>query len=168
MWILLHPHHVEHIVAFLPPVWTKVPVPGHRGVAAAVLAVAFAALVVGTWVRRARFRPFKHPQARTAELVDTSWFVPHALDGFPEEAVRAALETPDTPSLDRLYVAWVLATHTRGVDAAWLERNLALTADAAHLIVEVAESLREEPASQESRDRSAGLLSPSAGRTHGH
>ncbi|MFD9606197.1 hypothetical protein [Streptomyces sp. NPDC059970] len=139
------------------------------GVAAVILAVAIAALVVGTRVRRARFRPFKHPQARTAELVDTSWFVPHALDGLPEEAVRAALETPDTPPLDRLYVvAWVLATHAREVDAAWLERNLALSADAAHLIVEAAESLREEPASLESRDRSAGLLSPSAGRTHAH
>ena len=139
MWILLHPHY--SVVALgLPPVWTKIPAADHPGVAAAVLAVAFVALVIGTRARQGRLRRFRKPRGRAAEPVDASWFTAHTLDGFPEEAVRARLTSPDAPSADRLYAAWVLAVH--GMDAEWLERNLSLPADVAHLIAEAAESRR--------------------------
>ncbi|WP_189315314.1 hypothetical protein [Streptomyces brasiliensis] len=146
------------MVAFLPPVWTKIPAADRVGVAAVALAAAFVALVVGTRVRQVHFRPrlFKRPQVPTAESVDTSWFAPHSLDGFPEEVVHLNPRAPDAPSLDRLYAAWVLATHTPGLDARWLERNLALPADAAHLIVEAAESRHREPATRENLDEQAG------------
>ncbi|MFH8771957.1 hypothetical protein [Streptomyces sp. NPDC017958] len=144
MWILLHPDHVGRMVAFLPPVWTRIPAADRIGVAAVVLLVAFVALIVGTRVRQAHFPSFRRPQVRVAEPVDTSWFTAHTLDGFPEDAVRATFKDVDAPSLDRLYAAWVLATHAHGVSAVWLERNLDLPADAAHLIVEAAEARRRE------------------------
>ncbi|MFF4762638.1 hypothetical protein [Streptomyces sp. NPDC001292] len=143
------------MVAYLLPVWTRLPAADRMGVAAAVLAVAFVALIVGTRVRRARSRPPRRPRARTAEPVDTSWFTAHTLDGFPEEAVRAGLRSPTAPSRERLYAAWVLATHTQGADAVWLEKNLALPAEAAHLIVDAAEARRREPSARENTDTKA-------------
>ncbi|MGW5127767.1 hypothetical protein ACWEQ7_27725 [Streptomyces sp. NPDC004069] len=142
--ILSYPHHGDRVVAYLLPVWTRFPAADRAGVAAAVLAVALVTLIVGTRVRRGRVRsrPSERPRARTAEPVDTSWFTAHALEGFPEEAIRATLKAPAAPSRERLYAAWVLATHTQGTDAVWLERHLALPAEAAHLIVAAAESRR--------------------------
>ncbi|MEU7383967.1 MULTISPECIES: hypothetical protein [unclassified Streptomyces] len=147
-----HLHHGDRVVAYLLPVWTRLPAADRAGVAAAVLGAALVALIVGTRVRRGRCRPFRNPRARrAAEPVDTSWFTAHTLDGFPEEAVRATLGTPAAPSRERLYAAWVLATHTQGTDAVWLEKNLALPADAAHLITEAAEARRRELSAQENR-----------------
>ncbi|OIJ84748.1 hypothetical protein [Streptomyces colonosanans] len=152
MWILLHPHSGGQAVAALgmPPVWTQFPVADRPGVAAAVLAAAFVALVVGTRARQGRFRRFRDARGKAAEPVDASWFTAHTLDGFPEEAVRARLRGPDAPSVDCLYAAWVLAV--RGMDAVWLEKNLSLPADVAHLIVEAAEPRRRNRESQEDHD----------------
>ncbi|MGW4046636.1 hypothetical protein [Streptomyces sp. NPDC004721] len=153
--ILPYLHHGDRVVAYLLPVWTRLPAADRMGVAAAVLAAAFVALLVGTRVRRVRPRPFRRPRARAAEPVDTSWFTAHTLDGFPEEALRATLKTPAAPSRERLYAAWVLATHTQGTDAVWLEKNLALPADAAHLIAEAAEARRRELSARVPRDTQA-------------
>ncbi|WP_369395493.1 hypothetical protein AB5J72_40530 [Streptomyces sp. CG1] len=155
MWSLLGPDHVGRTVAFLPPVWTRIPAADRVGVAAVVLLVAFVALIVGTRLRQARFRSRRRPRVRGAESVDASWFTAHTLDGFPEDAVRAAFKAEDAPSPDRLYAAWVLATHAHGMSAVWLERNLALPAEAAHLIVEAAEARRREPVARVVRDASA-------------
>ncbi|MFE7235616.1 hypothetical protein ACWCRF_07190 [Streptomyces sp. NPDC002405] len=160
--ILPYPHHGDRLMAYLLPVWTRLPAADRMGVAAAVLAVAFM-LLVGTRVRRARPRPFRRPRARATEPVDTSWFTAHTLDGFPEEAVRAILKTPAAPSRERLYAAWVLATHTQGADAVWLEKNLALPADAAHLIAEAAEARRRELPARESHDTEAAKATAVSG-----
>ncbi|MFB6961846.1 hypothetical protein ACFCYB_33895 [Streptomyces sp. NPDC056309] len=153
--ILPYPHHGDRVVAYLLPVWTRLPAADRMGVAAAVLAAAFVALLVGTRVRRVRPRPLRRPRARAAEPVDTSWFTAHTLDGFPEQALRATLKTPTAPSRERLYAAWVLATHTQGTDAVWLEKNLALPADAAHLIAEAAEARRRELSARVNHDTEA-------------
>ncbi|MFF9122341.1 hypothetical protein ACF09J_03385 [Streptomyces sp. NPDC014889] len=154
--ILPYPHHGDRVVAYLLPVWTRLPSAGRGGVAAAVLAVALVTLVVVTRVRRSRSGPLRHPRTRRpAGPVDTTWFTAHTLDGFPEEAVRATLRTPTAPSRERLYAAWVLATHTQGTDAVWLEKNLALPADAAHLITDAAEARRREMSARETHDTQA-------------
>ncbi|QHA09085.1 hypothetical protein GQF42_42950 [Streptomyces broussonetiae] len=162
-------------MAILPPLWTRLPLTDRVGVAALVLVVAFVALIVGTRVRQALVRPFRRcPGGQAVEPVDTSWFAAHTLDGFPEEAVRAALKASDTPSLDRLYAAWVLANHTCGMSAMWLERNLDLPADVAHLIVAASEEKRraaEESPSLSGHDhgrRAVGTGTPPAGQTRGH
>ncbi|MEV5875356.1 hypothetical protein AB0L75_14200 [Streptomyces sp. NPDC052101] len=158
MWILLllHSDHRGRTLAFLPPVWTKIPAGDHIGVAAVVLAVAFAAVIVGTRLRQAQGRTFRRPHARGVEPVDATWFTAHTLDGFPEEAVRATFKAGEAPSADRLYAAWVLAAHAHGMSAGWLERNLGLPADAAHLIVEAAEARRRDAADQGAGDEAAG------------
>ncbi|MEV5008650.1 hypothetical protein ACIQFZ_31175 [Streptomyces sp. NPDC093064] len=153
--ILPYPHHGDRVVAYLLPVWTRLPAADRMGVAAAVLAAAFVALLVGTRLRRVRPRPLRRPRPQAAEPVDTSWFTAHTLDGFPEEALRATLKTPAAPSRERLYAAWVLATHTQGTDAVWLEKNLALPADAAHLIAEAAEARRRERSARVNHDTEA-------------
>ena len=153
MWILLHAHYGELMVALgLPPVWTKIPVVDHPGVAAVVLAVALVVFIVFTRARQGGLRRSRQPRDTAAEPVDASWFTAHTLDGFPEDSVRARLKAPDAPSADRLYAAWVLAIH--GMDAAWLERNLSLPADVAHLIVEAAEP---RLGNRESRDGPGGV-----------
>ncbi|MGW3498206.1 hypothetical protein [Streptomyces sp. NPDC001020] len=150
MWIMLHPHSGWRMVALgIPPFWKQIPGADRPGVAAAVLAVAFAVLVVGTRARQGRFRRLRGVRGKAAEPVDASWFTAHALDGFPEEAVRARLKAPDAPSADRLYAAWILAVH--GMDATWLERNLSLPADVAHLMVEAAEPRRRNREAPENR-----------------
>ncbi|WP_209445480.1 hypothetical protein [Streptomyces roseochromogenus] len=123
--------------------------------AAVVLLVAFVALIVGTRVRQVHFRSLRRPRSRGAESVDASWFTAHTLDGFPEDAVRAAFKAQDAPSPDRLYAAWVLATHAHGMTAAWLERNLALPPQAAHLIVDAAEARHGEVVFRDVRDECA-------------
>ncbi|MFJ5155286.1 hypothetical protein ACIQCF_27630 [Streptomyces sp. NPDC088353] len=161
--ILSYSHHGDRVMAYLLPVWTRLPAADRMGVAAAVLAVAFVVLLVGTRVRQARPRPFRRPRARAAEPVDTSWFTAHTLDGFPEEALRVTLRTPAAPSRERLYAAWVLATHTQGTDAVWLEKNLALPADAAHLIAEAAETRRREVSARENHDTGAAKATAVSG-----
>lgn len=150
------PLSVDRTLTFLPPVWTRLPTSDRVGVAAVVLAGAFAALILGVRVRQALDRPAKRRfRVRDEEMTDASWFTAHSLDGFPEEAVRTRLKGPDAPSLDRLRAAWVLARHARGISAAWLEKNLDLPADAAHLIVEASEATRVEPHRLQSESRSS-------------
>ncbi|MFE7975547.1 hypothetical protein [Streptomyces shenzhenensis] len=135
MWQLLHSPHLAHDIALgLPPVW--VPATQHPGVAATVVAVASVALAAVTRLRQGRPRPGRPPHPPSAGPVDATWFTSHTLDGFPDDAVRIALEASDEISVDRLYAAWILALH--GVSAAWLTKNLDLPADAVRLIIDAA------------------------------
>ncbi|MEV5987163.1 hypothetical protein AB0L85_19400 [Streptomyces sp. NPDC052051] len=152
----LHPHFCVYLMALgIPPVWRTVPLATRPGVAAAVLAFAALALVVGTRARQGRVRRFRGPRGRAAEPVDASWFTTHTLDGFPEAAVRARLKAPGAPPADRVYAAWVLAVH--GMDAAGLEKHLSLPADLAHLLVEAAEPRRHNREPPEKCDESGGM-----------
>ena len=158
MRIPTHPNQGGHFQAFLLPIWARLPATDRVGVAAAVLAVAFVLLIVGVRVRQAFDRSAKRrPGALDAERIDPSWFTDHSLDGFPEDAARTILNGPGAPSPDRLYAAWVLARHHPGTSAAWLEKNLSLPADAAHLIVEAAEAAEAGRVKNASKKRPAAL-----------
>lgn len=107
-------HYDGLTVAFLSSVWTRLPAAARANVAAAMLAVAFAALTVGAGVRQARVRPFSwRSPVRAAEPVDTLWSAAHFLDGSPS-AVGAALKVSAAPSLDRLCAAWLWPTAPAG------------------------------------------------------
>lgn len=136
MWQLLGSPHLAHAVALgLPPIWA--PATQHPGVAATVVAVASVALALVTRLRQGGGpRPGRAPHPPPAGPVDATWFTPHTLDGFPDEAVRLARAASEEVSADRLYAAWILALH--GADAAWLAKNLDLPADAVRLIVDAA------------------------------
>jgi hypothetical protein len=81
--------------------------------------------------RRAAARPAA--QRLTETLSEAEWFTARTLEGFPMEAVRPLLLGPNAPDLNRLYTAWVFATH--GNDAVWMERNLDLPGEMARLLV---------------------------------
>lgn len=165
MSILLHLGHGGRTVAFLPPVWTRMPAADRIGVAAVVMAAAFLALVVGTRVWQARLRPLGRGRDRSTEPVDSSWFTADTLDGFPADAVRAVCEEGDAPPSGRLYEAWVLAAHGTARSAVWLERNLDLPPDAARLIVEAAEARRRAPPARDASREAA--TPPGLGAGHG-
>ncbi|MFF3153262.1 hypothetical protein [Streptomyces sp. NPDC057910] len=75
------------------------------------------------------------------QLIDSGdWFTARTLEGFPMEAIRPHLLGPDAPSLNRLYTAWVLATH--GHSAAWIQRNLDLPSGLVRLLVDAATTRR--------------------------
>ena len=61
---------------------------------------------------------------------------PVALEGFPMDEVRPFLLGPAAVDLNRLYGAWVLATHGR--DAVWIEQHLHLPTEAARLLTAAA------------------------------
>ncbi|MEU4119106.1 hypothetical protein AB0F71_32015 [Kitasatospora sp. NPDC028055] len=67
----------------------------------------------------------KVPQPRSA-----------VLDDFPMEQVRPLLLGPDAPGLNRLYTAWVFATH--GHDPQWIADHLGLPTPTARLLVTAA------------------------------
>ncbi|WP_169317165.1 hypothetical protein [Actinacidiphila oryziradicis] len=52
------------------------------------------------------------------------------------EAVRPLLLGPDASALNRLYLAWIFATH--GHDAVWIERYLDLPGEVVHVLVDAA------------------------------
>ncbi|MBV6699973.1 hypothetical protein [Kitasatospora aureofaciens] len=99
------------------------------GAAAAVLGL----LVVAAFARRARSR--RHSQQLDRNTAE-AWFTTADIGDFPEEALRPLLPATDPPSMNRLYTAWVFATH--GHEAVWLERHLGLTGDLARKLVEQA------------------------------
>ncbi|MFG2147177.1 hypothetical protein ACGFRG_23700 [Streptomyces sp. NPDC048696] len=105
-------------------------------IAGALVGAATAAFVVVAAVIHSHRRARRQARRQLAETVDGSWFTTRALDGFPMDAVRPLLLTPDAPGLNRLYAAWIFATH--GHDATWLEHNLDLPADLAHLLADTA------------------------------
>lgn len=105
-------------------------------VASALVGAATAAFVVIAAVVHSHRRAQRKASRQLTKTVDESWFTTGALDGFPMEVVRPLLLTPDAPSLNHLYTAWIFATH--GHDAAWLERNLDLPAGLAHLLADAA------------------------------
>ncbi|MFJ9931440.1 hypothetical protein ACIRU5_36170 [Streptomyces misionensis] len=109
-------------------------------VAGALLGAATAAFVVVAAVVHSHRRGQRQARRQLTEAVDETWFTGGALDGFPEDAVRPLLLTPDAPSMNCLYSAWIFATH--GHDAAWLEHNLDLPAGVAHLLASAAERER--------------------------
>lgn len=67
---------------------------------------------------------------------DTQWFSARSLEGFPMEQVRPLLLGPDAPGLNRLYTAWVFATH--GHDPQWIAHHLGLPTPTARLLVTAA------------------------------
>ncbi|MEV8326695.1 hypothetical protein [Kitasatospora sp. NPDC056731] len=67
---------------------------------------------------------------------DTQWFSARSLDGFPMEQVRPLLLSPGAPGLNRLYTAWVFATH--GHDPQWIAHHLDLSTPTARLLVTAA------------------------------
>ncbi|MFF3517504.1 hypothetical protein [Streptomyces sp. NPDC002573] len=83
-----------------------------------------------------------HRQAeqRTRKIVPEDlgeeWFTAKSLEGFPMEAVRPFLLGPNAPSLNRLYTAWLLATH--GHDPAWIAHHIDLPPDVVHLLADAA------------------------------
>ncbi|MFJ3221458.1 hypothetical protein ACIPLC_36765 [Kitasatospora sp. NPDC086801] len=99
------------------------------GAAMAVLGV----LVVTAFARLARSR--RHTRQFDHDTVQ-AWFTTPDIEDFPEEALRPLLPESDPPSMNRLYTAWVFATH--GHDAVWLERHFDLPGDLAHKLVEQA------------------------------
>ncbi|WP_055495774.1 hypothetical protein [Streptomyces sp. TP-A0356] len=109
-------------------------------VAGALVGAATAAFVVVAAVVHSHHRAQREAKRQLTETVDESWFTSGALDGFPMDAIRPLLLTPDAPSLNHLYSAWIFATH--GHDAAWLEHNLDLPAGIAHLLADAAERER--------------------------
>ncbi|WP_073809106.1 hypothetical protein [Kitasatospora sp. CB01950] len=67
---------------------------------------------------------------------DTRWYTARTLDGFPMEQVRPLLLASGGPGLNRLYTAWVFATH--GHEAPWIARHLDLPVPTARLLVDAA------------------------------
>ncbi|MFE4513099.1 hypothetical protein ACFRMQ_02725 [Kitasatospora sp. NPDC056783] len=78
---------------------------------------------------------------------DAQWFSARSLDGFPMEQVRPLLLSPGAPGLNRLYTAWVFATH--GHDPQWIARQLDLPTRTARLLVTAAR--RHHPAGPSAR-----------------
>ncbi|MFH8385106.1 hypothetical protein ACH4E7_29890 [Kitasatospora sp. NPDC018058] len=67
---------------------------------------------------------------------DAQWFSARSLEGFPMEQVRPLLLSPGAPGLNRLYTAWVFATH--GHDPQWIAHHLDLPSPTARLLVTAA------------------------------
>ncbi|MER7765536.1 hypothetical protein [Kitasatospora sp. NPDC096140] len=82
----------------------------------------------GAWPARATRRPPGED--------DTQWFNARSLEGFPMEQVRPLLLAPGAPGLNRLYTAWMFATH--GHDPQWIAHHLDLPARTARLLVSAA------------------------------
>ncbi|MBV2156539.1 hypothetical protein [Kitasatospora sp. SUK 42] len=79
--------------------------------------------------------------ATRADLVlaaddDTQWFSARSLEGFPMEQVRPILLAPGAPGLNRLYTAWIFATH--GHDPQWIAQHLDLPTSTARLLATAA------------------------------
>jgi hypothetical protein len=88
--------------------------------------------------RRQAGRPLADRAAARAGDDDTQWFSARSLEGFPMEQVRPLLLSADAPGLNRLYTAWVFATH--GHDPQWIARHLDLPTPTARLLVAAARS----------------------------
>ncbi|MBD0694798.1 hypothetical protein [Streptomyces sp. CBMA123] len=95
-----------------------------------------AAFVIVAALLHSRHNRERHARQSLPPVTDSNWFDGQALEGFPMEAVRPMLLGPHAPSLNRLYAAWVLATH--GHDAVWIIHHLDLPADVTHLLVDAA------------------------------
>ncbi|MFD8781146.1 hypothetical protein [Kitasatospora sp. NPDC059599] len=87
---------------------------------------------------RARRRSARSAQAGTNAPGDddTQWFTARSLEGFPMEQVRPLLLAPGAPGLNRLYTAWMFATH--GQDPQWIAHHLDLPTPTARLLVTAA------------------------------
>ncbi|MFJ9846707.1 hypothetical protein ACIRYZ_41000 [Kitasatospora sp. NPDC101155] len=99
------------------------------GAAVAVLGI----LVAVAFARRARSR--RHSQKLAHDTAE-AWFTAPTVADFPEDALRPFLPATDPPSMNRLYTAWIFATH--GHDAIWLERHFDLPGDLARKLAEEA------------------------------
>ncbi|WP_188278842.1 hypothetical protein [Streptomyces sp. CBMA152] len=117
--------------------------PGIRPLLSGFLLGAAVAILALSAVLAHRHRQIaaRHHPAVSPESVDASWFTARALDGFPMESVRPDLLGPNAPDLNRLYLAWILATH--GHDTNGLIRRLGLSHDVAALLVDSAQARRD-------------------------
>jgi hypothetical protein len=78
----------------------------------------------------------RRPPAQLDRRVDESWSSSDALEGFPMEGVRPWPPQGDTPDLNRLYLAWILAEHGHETD--WITAYLDLAQPLARLLVDAA------------------------------
>ncbi|MEU1289698.1 hypothetical protein [Kitasatospora sp. NPDC005856] len=67
---------------------------------------------------------------------DAQWFSARTLEGFPMDEVRPLLRAPGAPGLNRLYTAWVFATH--GHDPQWIAHHLDLPPSTTRVLVDAA------------------------------
>jgi hypothetical protein len=108
--------------------------PRERGfIGAAVVAGVSVVLVVVSAVVHAR----QGGRRRHGEFqgpVKDSWFTADALGGFPLEAVRPWLLGPKAPSLNRFYLAWIMAQ--QGHDSAWITTHVDVPEPVARLLVD--------------------------------
>ncbi|HJD81860.1 hypothetical protein ABZX88_34210 [Kitasatospora aureofaciens] len=82
---------------------------------------------------------------------DAQWFSARSLEGFPMEQVRPLLLAPGSPGLNRLYTAWMFATH--GHDPQWIAHHLGLPTPTARLLVTAARQHATSTPSVPSRRR---------------
>ncbi|MFJ9691614.1 hypothetical protein [Kitasatospora sp. NPDC101183] len=94
-----------------------------------------AGLLLALLLARSRRRAGR-PAGAPAGEDDTQWFSARSLEGFPMEQVRPLLLAPDAPGLNRLYTAWIFATH--GHDPQWIAHHLDLSTPTARLLVAAA------------------------------
>jgi hypothetical protein len=129
-------------LAVLELVVLRVAPAGERpGIGGALVGAAAGAFILVAVLRYHRRAAARHAAQRLTEaLSEDEWFTARTLEGFPMEAVRPLLLGPDAPDLNRLYTAWVFATH--GHDAAWIQRNLDLPDEMAHLLIDAAAKRR--------------------------
>ncbi|MFJ7244167.1 hypothetical protein ACIQWA_05900 [Kitasatospora sp. NPDC098652] len=95
-------------------------------------------LLLALLLAHSRQRAGRPPTGRAGALGedDAQWFSARSLEGFPMEQVRPLLLGPDAPGLNRLYTAWVFATH--GHDPQWIADHLGLPTPTARLLVTAA------------------------------
>ncbi|MFE5588136.1 hypothetical protein [Kitasatospora sp. NPDC056531] len=113
------------------------PAPLRPFLSGVLIGAATAGLLLALLLAQSR-RQAGRPLADRAVAVedDTQWFSARSLEGFPMEQVRPLLLAPGAPGLNRLYTAWVFATH--GHDPQWIANHLDLPTPTARLLVAAA------------------------------
>ncbi|MGA5817637.1 hypothetical protein ACPC54_07230 [Kitasatospora sp. NPDC094028] len=111
------------------------PAPLRLFLSGVLIGASVAGLLLALLLAHSRRRAVR-PADRPADEDDAQWFSARSLDGFPMDQVRPLLLAPGAPGLNRLYTAWVLATHGR--DPQWIAHHLALPVPTARLLVTAA------------------------------
>ncbi|MGW3043645.1 hypothetical protein ACWC9T_27175 [Kitasatospora sp. NPDC001159] len=124
-------------------VLTTTPVHERSMIGGVLLGAGTAAFILALAVLHHRHRA----RRRLPEIAKTDWFSADTVAGFPMEELRPLLLGPNAPNLNRLYTAWIMATH--GHDAAWISHHLDLPPATAHLLVDAARRHGAVPGSPE-------------------
>jgi hypothetical protein len=115
------------------------PAPLRPFLSGVLIGAATAGLLLALLLAQSRRRaggPAAERVAARAGDDDAQWFSARSLEGFPMEQVRPLLLSADTPGLNRLYTAWVFATH--GHNPQSIARHLDLPTPTARLLVAAA------------------------------